>query len=132
MHHDHRNPQLRRALTFITLAATLGLASITLTQCRVIDNSVTGVDLNSTGYHRGESRCDRQCKDKYKDCREDENRRHCRADRECDKIRNKKDRKDCQEKEEKRHKEELRACKELRDKCKKNCDYREGSGHGGR
>ena len=131
LHHD-RNPRLRRAFTFIALAATLGLGATTLTQCRLVDNSVTGVDLQSSGFCRGESSCERQCNDKYKDCREDEERKSCRAERECDKIKNKKDRKDCMDKEKARHEKELKACKELKDKCIKNCEYREGSGHGGR
>ena len=59
MHIDHRNPRVRRGFAFVALAAVLGLSAVGLTQCRMVDDTVTGVDVRSSDSFksRGRSRC---------------------------------------------------------------------------
>src|SRR5438093_8117753 len=47
MHIDHRNPRVRRGFAFVALAAVLGLTAVGLTQCRMVNDNVTGVDLRA-------------------------------------------------------------------------------------
>ena len=47
MYIDHRNPRLRRGFAFVALAAVLGLSAVSLTQCRMVNDTVTGVDLSA-------------------------------------------------------------------------------------
>src|SRR5438046_5648125 len=47
MHIDHRNPRVRRGFAFVALAAVLGLAAVGLSQCRMVNDSGTGVERRS-------------------------------------------------------------------------------------
>lgn len=128
----HSNPRLRRGLTFVALAATLGLASLTLSQCRLVDNNVTGPDLSSSGLTAKKvSTCEKKCNDKYKSCVDREDSRYRSALRACD-CKPKRQQKSCKESEKKRHDENRKSCQRALTLCKKNCGYREGSGNGGR
>ena len=40
--------KLRRSWGLVALAAVLGLAAVGLSQCRMVDDTVTGVDLRSS------------------------------------------------------------------------------------
>jgi len=68
MYIDHRNPRLRRGFAFVALAAVLGLAAVGLTQCRLVNDTVTGVDLKSNTGEHARSDCVRQCNEKFKVC----------------------------------------------------------------
>ena len=78
MNFDHRNPRLRRGFAFVALAAVLGLSAVGLSQCRLVDDSVTGVDLrsNSTAFSSARSKCVHQCNEKYKQCQKAEEATH--------------------------------------------------------
>src|SRR5437867_11759704 len=70
MNIDHRNPRLRRGFAFVALAAVLGLSAVGLTQCRMVDDTVTGVNVRSSdaftpGPH---PQCIHACNNAYKAC----------------------------------------------------------------
>jgi hypothetical protein len=133
MNHVPSNPRLTRGFTFVALAVTLALSAVSLTQCRLIDNSVTGPERTNQAFHGGgRSRCEHRCNQAYKRCDEAEDRRFAKEMRECDKIRDKKKRRECKEAEERRHRNEQAECVREKKACKRNCNYREGSGGGGR
>ena len=126
MNFDHRNPRLRRGFAFVALAALLGLAVVGLSQCRMVDDTVTGVDLKGNTHLSAKSACAKQCNEQYKACKRAESIRHKLAKRACpsgDKT--------CKKLESQRHKQEKNACKQLKKDCKKGC-YNEGAGLGGR
>ena len=60
---QHARPnRLRRAVVYATLATLLGVVSLTLSQCTLVGDSLTGVELN-----RGRpTTCIKQCNDLYK------------------------------------------------------------------
>src|SRR5207249_6806767 len=76
MNIDHRNPRLRRGFAFVALAAVLGLSAVGLTQCRMVDDTVTGVDVKSTTGLNAVSDCMHRCNEAYKQCRKAEDARH--------------------------------------------------------
>lgn len=127
MNFDHRNPRLRRGFAFVALAAVLGLSAVGLTQCRMVDDTVTGVDVRSnTGFSNGRSACVHQCNEKYKACKRAEDARHKQAVRDCagDNA--------CKKAENTLHKNNHKDCVRAMQLCKKNCRYREGAGSAGR
>ena len=133
MNIDHRSQRLRRGFAFLALAAVLGLSAVGLTQCRMIDDSVTGVDLKTNGsFAAGLSQCIQQCNDKYKACQGQETERHRNALRKIESVRNSTDREAAKKLENRRHEEVVSSCEDAMQRCKKDCKYREGSGAGGR
>ena len=127
------NPRLRRVFTFVALAAALGLTAVTLTQCRLLDDSVTGVDARTvSGFNSGRSKCVHQCNEKFKACREKEDALHRANQRKCETFTNSVQREGCMRSEETRHTAVHEACVREMQRCKKDCVYREGSGGGGR
>src|SRR5262249_28085744 len=59
---QHARPhRLRRAVAFAALAALLGLAALTLSQCTLVGDSLTGVNLDGVG----PTSCVKQCNDFY-------------------------------------------------------------------
>jgi len=136
MNIDHRNPRLRRGFAFVALAAVLGLSAVGLTQCRMVDNSVTGVDVRSnSGFHgssSGRSKCVQQCNEAFKKCIKDEEARYKAAKKACKAIANSADRKACEKNEARIHSDNKKACVRQKELCKKNRKYREGAGSAGR
>jgi len=127
MNIDHRNPRLRRGFAFVALAAVLGLSAVGLTQCRMVDDTVTGVNLQtSTDFNSGRSKCVHQCDAKYKACRKTEDARHKAAVRNCGHDHA------CKKAEEKLHQQNLKDCVRQMQLCKKSCRYHEGAGSAGR
>ena len=125
MNIDHRNPRLRRGFAFVALAALLGLSVVGLSQCRLVDDTVTGVELQANSGVSARSDCVHQCNEKYKACKRAEEARHKAAKRACNSE------KVCKKAEERLHKENKAACKQAMKDCKRNC-YNEGAGIGGR
>ena len=132
MNTDHRNPRLRRGFAFVALAAVLGLSAVGLTQCRMVDDTVTGVDLQSnSSYNGGRSRCEKQCNEEFKRCRKSGEGRHKIAKANCDQL-PQPQRSECKKGESKRHKESSKECQAKKKACKRACRYREGAGSAGR
>ena len=129
-----KSPILPRPLATIALAAMLGLVALVLSQCRGIDDPVTGVDLRTGAVFNGDGgddRCKRQCKEKYKECRRQENERHKAAEHACEQLAGD-DRRGCEDAEDAAHDRNVDACKAAKKQCKNACRYREGAGLGGR
>ena len=124
MNTDHRNPRLRRGFAFVALAAVLGLSAVGLTQCRLVDDTVTGVDLKSNSQLNLRSTCVRQCNEQFKACKRAEEARHKAAKRACasDSA--------CKKAEEKLHHQNLKDCEAQKKACKRGC-YNEGAGDAG-
>jgi len=125
MNIDHRNPRLRRGFAFVALAALLGLAVVGLSQCRMVDDTVTGVNLNAASGTNARSDCVHRCNEAYKACHRAEDARHKAAQRNCgtDKA--------CKKAEQSTHKANQLACVRQMQDCKRNC-YNEGAGSIGR
>ena len=125
MNTDHRNPRLRRGFAFVALAALLGLSAVGLTQCRMVNDNVTGVDLKANSTTSARSGCVRQCNEKRKACQRAEDARHKAAKRAC--LSNKA----CKKAEDRLNKDNKKECVRQSQLCKRGC-YNEGAGSAGR
>jgi len=121
MHIDHRNPRVRRGFAFVALAAVLGLTAVGLTQCRMTNDTVTGVDLNAASGLSARSDCVRSCNDSFKACLRAEQARHKAAKAACGSDNA------CKKAEQRLNKDNHKACVSAMQLCKKGC-YNEGSG----
>ena len=129
MHIDHRNPRVRRGFAFVALAAVLGLAAVGLTQCRLVNDNVTGVDLRSgNGQLSAKSACKKQCEEKKKACKKAEEERHKLAKKACGTHLPTSSA--CKKAEDELHKANKKACDDQAKACKNNC-YNEGAGSAG-
>ena len=125
MNIDHRNPRLRRGFAFVALAAVLGLAAVGITQCRMVNDNVTGVDLRAgAGTLSGRSSCVHHCNDLYKACLRGEESRYKSAKRACGSDFS------CKKAEQRLHRDNIKACENSKKQCKKSC-YNEGAGNAG-
>jgi hypothetical protein len=123
-----------RILTLL-LAVTLVGAVLGLSQCKMIDDPVTSVDVrdNSTFHRSKRSACEHECERDYKRCKKIEHRRHEQAERDCKEFKKGSDEREaCREAEEELHDRNVDACKAAKKQCKRDCRYHEGSGDGGR
>jgi hypothetical protein len=68
----HARSQVRRAAAFAALATLLGVATLTLSQCTLVGDNVTGVDLSMGGA----TTCIKQCNDLYKMLYDQEQKLH--------------------------------------------------------
>ena len=131
---DSRTPRVRRGFTFIALAAVLSLSAVGLTQCRMMDDSVTGVDLKSNtayGTSKEKQKCQKECDALFKACKKSNDDRNKAEKKRCDTL-PKAQKAACKKAESTRKKDETKACSERKKACKKACSYREGNGNGGR
>lgn len=126
MNFDHRNPRLRRGFAFVALAAVLGLAAVGLTQCRAVNDTVTGVDLsNTSGDLHAKMSCTKKCNDQYKSCIRAAEAKYKTAKKACHWNWF------CLKNAQKTFVNDLKACELQKKLCKKSC-YNEGSGSAGR
>ena len=121
---DHRNPRLRRGFNLIALAALLGLMAAGLTQCRLVGDTVTGLDLKQNASLNARSRCIRDCNDVFKRDRQAEDGRHHDAIRACGSD------PDCRKSENQLHTQNIHDLEAARQACKRGC-YNEGAGNAG-
>jgi hypothetical protein len=126
--HDHKRH--RRGLTFAALAALLSLSAVGLTQCKMVDNNVTGVEIQQDNSFHGRNACRDRCWREYKKARLAEERRHWDALCKCARLKGKAE-KDCKSVEQKKHQDIVMKLRAIRKACKNKC-YNEGGGHGGR
>jgi hypothetical protein len=117
--------QVRRGLRTVALLSVLGLAVTGLSQCRMVDDNVTGVDLHAMGSVNDRSDCVQRCNDVFKENERRDDAKHsaevraCGGDQAC--------KKDADARDKNRHAANVDAMQE----CKRSC-YNEGSGSGGR
>ena len=129
MHIDHRNPRVRRGFAFVALAAVLGLAAVGLSQCRMVNDNVTGVDLRSgNGTLSARSACVKACNEQFKECKRNEELRHKAAKKLCGSG---SQGSACKKAENELHHDKLKACEAQKIQCKASC-YNEGAGNAGR
>ena len=126
MNIDHRNPRLRRGFAFVALAAVLGLAAVGLSQCRMVNDTVTGVDLSASGQLKAKSVCVKACNEQYKICKRAAEATYKACKKACG-SHNSACRKAC----EYQYKPAKKACVVQKNLCKKGC-YNEGAGTAGR
>ncbi len=115
---------VRRVKNF-ALTAVLGFALVGLSQCRMVEDNITGVDLNVGSTVDQRSDCVKDCNERYKDAKRIEDDRHKAAEKAC------RSDKACKKAEKDRNKNNEEAIKDAKDACKRGC-YNEGSGGGGR
>jgi hypothetical protein len=127
MYIDHRNPRLRRGFAFVALAAVLGLAAVGLTQCRLVNDTVTGVDLKSSTGEHARSDCVRQCNEKFKACIRTAAARFKTDYKACSNHSSWSERKLCYKEVIIRFFNDLKACVAAKKACKGAC-YNEGGG----
>jgi hypothetical protein len=125
MHAANLKSRIRRKVSFVAMAAVLGLSAIGLTQCRMTDDTITGVDINSSETFGSHKTCTRKCDRTYKDASKAEEVRHRIALRQCGRNAT------CRKAENVKHKQLKEQIQKDRVRCKKGC-YNEGGGKGGR
>jgi hypothetical protein len=118
MQHARLN-RLRRAVSYIVLAAALGVVSFTLTQCTLVDSTGVGLDRNAP------TTCIKACNDAAQAAREQCKRDHetarelCAGDPDCllqaDAARD-----ECNA-----------AANAAKEECQDNCAHHQGSGSAG-
>jgi hypothetical protein len=124
-------PPFRHVITTAALAAALGAVVLGLSQCRSIDNPMSASLRSSSGSFDSGSPCQRRCREEFKLCMNRENTRFRQAIQQCNQL-PPEQRDACVAAEEQRHEREVEACAAARQACLSNCEYREGSGRGGR
>jgi len=119
------NIQIRRGLKTVALLSVLGLAVTGLSQCRMVGDSVTGVDLNAPQGTSDRSECIQACNDRFKAATAAEVARHNAALRSCGVSGQ------CKKAEDQVHQDIQQKNVDDMQNCKRGC-YNEGSGGGGR
>ena len=135
---QHARPnRLRRAVVYAALAALLGIVSLTLSQCTLVGDNLTGVDLS-----RGRpTTCIKQCNDFYKLLYDQEQKAHDQYKLLCDAIDCAKlppgdqqaciaQRQACQNAEADRHNAETARLGQAKIDCQNNCHH-QGTGSAG-
>lgn len=124
---QHARPsRLRRAVAFAALAGLLGIGSVTLTQCTMVGDNLTGVDLE-----RGRpTTCIKQCNDLFNFLYEVESKRHNAAQEICQSLENGPDQQACQAAESAQHNANKDGLNQGKIDCQNNC-HRQGSGTAG-
>jgi len=118
----HRFPRLRRGASFLALFALLGLTAVGLSQCRAVQDNLTGV---SAGLARsGPGNCISQCAKAYADSNRVETELHVENVHACggDPV--------CEALELARHEAAVQRIVEGRKACMDDCRYQSG-GFGG-
>lgn len=123
---QHARPnRLRRAVTFAALAALLGLVSLTLSQCTMVGDSLTGVSLD----RNGPTSCVKQCNDFYKGEFDREQKLHETNVEGCLAL-DQPARGECLAAEDARHIAAMEALGAAKIECQNNC-HRQGTGSAG-
>lgn len=119
---QHLAPR-RSRLTRLALAAVLGLGLVSLTQCRSITDTVTGVDLRTAGSLSVRSSCQRRCNSQFKAGLIAEEARYHQEKRDCGRSYS------CKKEADRDHYQNLRELMQDKKRCKRSC-YNEGAGSG--
>jgi len=114
----------------LALVGVLALAAIGLTQCRIVQDRLTGVDLRSGSAQSAYSDCIRDCNDAFKACSIVEDDEHAKQMTACATLSDREAQKACKKAELDRHQDAHLACVDAKNACKDAC-YNEGGGTGG-
>jgi hypothetical protein len=120
-----RPNRLRRGLVFAALATLLGAVSLTLSQCTMVGDSLTGVDLN-----KGRpTTCIKQCNDLYKMLYDEEQKEHDTNMAACQ-VLPQPDKANCLAAEDARHTAAMAQLGQAKTDCQNDC-HTQGTGSGG-
>jgi len=123
---QHARPnRLRRAVAFAALAALLGLGALTLSQCTLVGDSLTGVNLDGVG----PTSCVKQCNDFYAIAYKREQKNHDTNNDLCQNL-DQGLRAGCLEDETARHEAAKARLSAGKIECQNNC-HRQGAGSAG-
>ena len=121
MQHARHN-RLRRATVKVALLSLLGIVSLTVAQCTLVGDNVTGVRL-----FRGQpTTCIKQCNDQYKILFDEEQKTHQTNVENCLAL-PQPDRAACLEAEDARHTQAQADLGQAKTDCQNNC-HRQGAG----
>ncbi|HEY3216410.1 MAG TPA: hypothetical protein VGK93_07950 [Candidatus Eisenbacteria bacterium] len=124
---QHARPnRLRRAVAFAALAVLLGLVSLTVSQCTMVGDSLTGVGVTRSA----PTTCLKQCNDYYALLFKLEQKRHDAENDLCQQLPTNEERQACTAAESARH----QAAKDLLTAEKKACQdgcHHQGTGSAG-
>lgn len=112
----------RRRLAFIALLAVAGVTALTLSQCKLVDERLSGV---ADPFKSSATDCFAQCAHAYNDSIRAESNLHVQNVKLC------KDDEACQALEEVRHEAAVERIQSGRQQCESECHH-QGSGSGGR
>jgi len=123
---QHARPnRLRRAVVYAALATLLGVVSLTLSQCTLVGDNLTGVELN-----RGRpTTCIKQCNDFYKLVYDQEQKYHDQILLQCHALIGPAQN-DCLVEEAARHEAEMARISQAKKDCQDGC-HRQGTGSAG-
>ena len=121
---EHRTTRMPRGFRYSLLVAGLLITAASLSQCRMVENPTTGIDLTPASTS-ARSSCVHRCNEQYKAARKAEDIRTRAATKAC------KSDKACKKQEKALNKSIEDALSKQRKACKRNC-YNEGAGIGGR
>jgi hypothetical protein len=123
---QHARPnRLRRAVAYAALAAMLGLVALTLSQCTLVGDSLTGVTVDGVG----PTSCVKQCNDLYKIAYSREQKIHDTNNDVCQNL-PQEFRAGCLESETARHEAAKAALSAGKIECQNSC-HRQGAGSAG-
>lgn len=123
---DHTTkPAPGRVRRTVVMAVLLGLAVMGLSQCRGVDESITGVELSAETSAHGRGRCVKQCTRDFRTAVKSENARYKADIRACGRD------SECLAEARAEHRENLVEIGAAHRACKRSC-YNEGGGGGGR
>ncbi len=115
----------RRGVRMLALAGLLGLTLVALTQCRAVNDTITGVNA-VRGTISARSSCNKKCDDAFKTAQKEEDQRHKNAMKACGSHDSA-----CKKNEDAKHRSVEDSLKRQRQQCKGSC-YNEGGGGGGK
>ena len=123
---QHARPnRLRRAVAYAALAALLGLVALTLSQCTLVGDSLTGATLDGVG----PTSCVKQCNDFYAVAYKQEQRIHDTNNSNCNLLPSP-FKQTCLDDETARHEAAKAALAAGKTECQNNC-HRQGAGSAG-
>ena len=114
--------RIRRAAVYAALATLLGVVSLTLSQCTMVGDNLTGVGLNAGR----PTTCIKQCNDLYKMLFDQEQKLHQTNLDLCGQ-----DNGDCKNAEAARHSAAMDALGQAKLDCQTGCQHQQGTGSAG-
>jgi hypothetical protein len=125
VHSSHPGPK-RSALTSILMASLLGTGSLTLVQCTMVGDRLTGLQLNS----QASVGCLQDCNEQYAGLFKAEQKRHMFAMEACQSLGSGDEKNDCIAEESDLHQTNMRNLIRGKADCQDSCHH-QGVGNGG-
>lgn len=122
----HPVTRVRRALAYLGLASFLGAVALTLGQCTMVGDSLTGVSLS----RRAPTTCIKECNDRFAELYKNEQKRHIAAVEQCHLLPGGAARAACLEAEDATHRANKTQLSADKTACQNRC-YHEGAGTAG-